>query len=339
MEILDYKLASGQSSKIPELIPRITPERIRVASKLGKATDLRAMIAFLRLFGVFGNARNSLRYVARRMYATSRYQAPCEQSGQLCWKTNDVAAYQRLDNVISGKKSMIAEELEFFRLCLRKAFGDNYAAMITNEEIRLGKAHLTVRRLLCDGAGLDWTNIDPMQAIQNFALLSKPCLKLNTIIKNRKHRWIDREGGPDVEFPNFQPQKLHPGSEFHIEISKEYCPKAPIVLEFSHITGIDAHGNRVRAQLLPVAKATDDGYGPWRVSEPYAKPFVVSKNLGRFGFLAIGGAGHSIQQLLPNGCNLYALTNEDLKFLHETLAQIGSSGGMPSFGLLYYEVN
>ena len=322
----------------PELIPRISPQQIKSAPKLGPGVDLHAMVGFLKLFGVFGRTDTDIRGIAARLYETSWYREPDPETGQLVRKRDDQSAYLRFENVLRGRRSMMAQEIAFFRLCFRRAFGDNIGASITDEEIRLGSAHILVRRMLSAAPVRDWPCIDPVVALRDLAAACESRLEIAFEPLHVPRGWTERDDGPDITFPKSGKRILPPGIAFHLLISPESAPQKPIVLEFSDLAGVATDGTTVRAQLMPEARPTDYGYGPWRISNRCARPLILSDAPGSFGFLAISGAGHSVTQLFPDHHDPLALTDADLQHLYRILMEIGSAGQIPAMGMFRYTV-
>ena len=328
------------NNEIPEIIPRLTPETIKSAEKVGSGSDLRNLVKFFRLFGVFGRKNNSNQMIARRIYKTRKKQER-QGDGKIVEIINDTYAVNRFDNVIRGDKPISIDELEFFRLCIRKAFGDNVGAKVNDDEICNGQAHLLIRRLLAEAPAIEWSRIDPMQALQALAITSEPSLSIEFESYGSNYRMVEMDDGYEAEFPSPDILALKPGDLFKLFVPYEQSPTKPLVINFASTTGVTEKSKiDMRAQILDHVTRMEDKTGPWRISEKSNKPLKIGKkSIGHFGFLIISGVGRSFDQLFPDDFDPKAINNDDLKYLYDALAQISASGDTPRMGVLLYEVH
>ena len=333
---------------LPELHTKITPQKIKEANKLGKGTDLRNMVAGFKFFGTFGWENNSHRYIARRIYRTSTYEVI--KDGQTTTEINDEEAYQRFDNILSGDKSMMEEEVGFFRQCIAYVVGETLAATIKPDQIRLGKAHVLIRDLLMRAPSLEWVDIDPLNAI--LALTSEGRERLNVTIEDKRYRLVKNKKTPTILFPESDEIVLIPDHEFYLHIQESEpglkLKYEPMVLEFSYSTGPAKDGREFRAHILNLAKKVINSEDPingeelepnhWCCSGNRNRSLEVGDEKGRFGFLILGNAGQNISDYLPEGADPNCINNNDLKIMFEKLAQSASMENDIAYGLLNYTV-
>jgi len=98
-------------------------------------------------------------------------------------------------------------------------------------------------------------------------------------------------------------------------------------------------GKPVRAQVFTHVIRSDHDEGPWRVSKPGNKALVMGETPGsRFGYIAISGVGRSLDALLPEGANPYALSNADLEVLAKRVLEHVMAGAMPKIAVHRYEL-
>ena len=314
------------TKRIFEFAPRIPLEDIATMPKLGSAADLRALLAFLKKLGVFGECC-ATEDIARLMYSFRKTPTRSEKSD-----------YRRLETILRGKP-ITAREIEFFRHCLRHAIGDNIGGTISDDEIMNGHALLTLKRAALETTTLHWEHLDPLKALIDFAQSSDMRLNLQMVGPGTNFRWAKRDGVHTPKPKSAPHPILTPDSRFMLTIPFDQSRTKPLVLNFISVT-TESHraGIELRAQLMRHIVQLDDGEGPWRVSEYNAKPLAVEAVPGRFGFLAIANAGRSVEQLFPEDFDPDAITDTDLQRLFEAVAQIGQTGTPPRIGLLEYEV-
>ena len=322
---------------IPELFPKITPDEIRNVAKIGCGADLRNLVNLLRFFGVFGNTENSNRLISQRIYLTKKSWITDENNVSKL-VIDDKNANQRFDNIIRGKLSLAPRELEYFRLCLRRAFGDNLGATLSDDQILNGSANATVKELLSEAPALDWTRVDPLNALLAFVATSSTPLDVEFDDRSSDFRMVVQEEGYDADFRQGANLVLKPGARFKLLIPLEQSQTKPIVINFSNTPGATKSGIDVRAQVMSHIVRTEDKEGPWRVSAPRNVPLTIGPNPGHFGFLVIAGAGCSMEQLFSDDHDPYALNDADLKHLYEVLIQASKSGDPIKTGLINYQV-
>lgn len=331
------------NTEIPELFPKITSEFIAEQPSIQQGADLRRLVQFLRLFGVFGRKSNSNRLISRRIYQTKKDHEKDAKTGELIVTINDKYAEDRFDNILGGKLPLIAEEIEFLRLCLRKAFGDNLAASVSDDEICTGQAHLLIRRLLGEAPSLQWADIDPVLALQAMAMASDPGLDVTLHNYSGDFRNVLSDTY-EVEFPEAKTMSLAPGTEFKLTIPKSQSQTKPLVIIFSMLAGKagpEGHKKTIdyRGRIMPHVVHSEDKEGPWRVSMDKNKPLVIGSQSGQFGFLVIADTGRSVEQLFPDEFDPRALCDDDYKVLFTALGSVAASGDYPKMGLLLFNVH
>ena len=325
-----------------EITPRLTPAEILKAPHVGHGVQLRQKFRFLIIMGVFGPKAN-FRTVARLMYQTgfvSEIKVNKKTGEKRKVKAiDDVTAYERLENIFrinQNVKSLHVEELKFLRICFERLFGDNSMAFVSDEALLTGSVLQLIKDLNGAVMSLDWTNIDPILALE---ALADPELPIE-VRKDRSTRWTDQGSQITPELP-VQTLATYPVQmAFRIFLDTEAFPEKPIVFEF-----IDARegqledGSPVRAQVFSHVVRSDHDEGPWRVSQPGNKPLVMGETAGsRFGYLAVSGVGRSLDALLPDGANPYALSNADLKIFAKRVLEHVMAGTMPKIALHRYEL-
>ncbi len=323
---------------IPELEIKLTKEMIAAAKPVGKGADLRNLIIALRLLGVFGTDKNSNKYISHRIYVTSMTRKR-DKNGHWQDVLNDQYAVDRINNILDSKHPVTEPEMAYLRLCVRKAFGHNRGAVINDEEILDGSAHLLLCRIMSESPKLDWSHIDPIEALQTLALTCDQQIDINFNPIKSTQRWADQDDGHQPEFPEHKHYVVKQGTKFYLTIPRKQSRSKPLVLNFAQSTGHTPKSNiEARAQMMAHIVETDDRQGPWRISKRNNKPFTIRDNRGVFGFLAIVGAGLSADQLFPEDFDPYALTNGELQHLFEQLIKISTSGNRPKMGMFFYTV-
>ncbi len=327
----------------PELEIKITPEQIEAADKQSKSINLRPMVAWFHLTGTFGKDRNQ-HEIARRLYEVTVIPAVGNQPEEI----DDETAYNRFDNVISGRRKMLDEEVDFFRKCIAFHLGENLAASISCDEIREGKALGLMRKLFLQAPALSWIDIDPLTAI-----LSLACSRLEIDVSFSEKKL--RRAGDKDSLPILQRLETdvvyQPGRKFFIDsyVPKNFLKTKPLVLEFGYDSVRTKDGRILRATNYPITKkfllseTIDKGEVPepdcWRTFMRPKTPFNVTEEKGRFGFLVLGKAGGDIAHWIPENADPECLNNEDLKYMYEKLIHCASMEDDIIYGMESYRVD
>lgn len=326
--------------EIPEIVPRIAQKQILDDPALGLAEQLREKFRFLIVIGVFGR-RASLHTVAQRMYVTTTFteQKLNKKTGEkeMVETINDVSAYDRIDNICRGdKKPLIKAELDFLRHCFERVFGNNAMAAISDEMLLKGSMFQILSSLPGTTTQFDWTNIDPILALQAIAEVDgkEPWFEIE---RSEGQRWTKQDGGVKPILPEGGIEVLPTGAGYRLYLDAEVARERPFVFEF-----IDAgesqtdDGRPVRAQLLPLPKRADDGEGPWRIAARLNRPLSMGQTEGRFGFCAISGLGLAINDLFAADFDPLCISNADLTVLVGHVLDQASRASSPLIGIYRY---
>lgn len=311
------------SKPLPEIIPRLVLEEIAAMPKIGKAVELRALLDLLKHFNVYEG--RTTRGIALLLYTSN---TPRENL--------DDSAYYRLENILRGKK-MTVEELDFFRLSIARALHGKSDRMPSDADILNGAALSILQKALLQPLRIGWQDIDPLRALIELAA-KLPDLPITLVAPGSETRWIKRKAGHDF-IPLALPRRsLRQGQKFMLTIPADLSKNAPLMLGFAIDHGISSRAQiDLRAQILPHTVLLNEGKGPWRVSEPQAKPFAIDEAEGLFGVLALSGAGRA-PALFPEDFDADALVDADLAYLFEALSKLKAAGAKLKAGVMLYEV-
>lgn len=318
---------------------KITPKQTGTGPYLGCGVQIREKFQFLIALGVFGPQAN-LHTVCQAMYVTSSFKQP-----KLNKKTdeeeqveivNDATAYTRIENICRTgpkSKSLIQEELDFLKRCFTHLFGDNAMAGISSEFLLNGTLFQILKSLNGSSLELDWANIDPVVALEALSYWSSPVLEIE-IESSTGTRWTKQKGGITPALPEERIDTFPTNSAYKLFIDADIVREKPIVFEFLDAgEGRSEDGRPARAQIMHHVVRSEEGEGPWRVSEEYNQPLEMGDKPGRFGFCVVAGIGRALSEIFPSGFDPYCLSNDDLRDFARHVLEQASMASPPLVGI------
>ncbi len=318
---------------------KITPKQTGSGPYLGNGVQIREKFQFLIALGVFGPKAN-LHTVCQVMYVTSSIWEPKlnKKSGikEKVEIINDATAYTRIENICRTgpeSKSLIQEELDFLELCFTYLFGDNAMTGISPEFLLDGTMFQLLKSLNGSPLDLEWANIDPILALEALLYWSDPALNIE-IESSTGTRWTKQKGGIIPILPEEKIDTFPTNSAYKLFIDADIVRERPIVFEFLDAgEGHSEDGRPARAQIMHHVVRSEDGEGPWRVSEKNNQPLEMGDKSGRFGFCVIAGVGRALDELFPSGFDPYCLSNEDLRNFTQHVLEQATMASPPIIGI------
>lgn len=313
----------------------ITETQIEESKNLGATADFQNLFSFIQLFGALGAPIPSQAEVAHKLYNFDKKKPRL-----------------RFENILSGHSSITEIEMAFFKNCLTRIGSKNLLDTLSDDKIRLGKAHILIRNLIAQSPNLDWSKIDPLNAILSLCV----GIRQNFYPKIEEYTTrmvVHEEAKTDTyEYPEFESDALKAGDKFFVKIEPtKTCPKQknlPLVFNFSENEAIHEDGRSVRGIFLYPAR--EKGYQDsadlngnyqkkfWRSSKKRNKPWTIVGDEGNYGFLVLGNVGESAEQLLPSGADPLCVSNSDLQHMFGILIQSVLHEDDISFGVMKYTI-
>lgn len=326
--------------ELPEIFPRITKEKIKASPSLFSGKHLDKLVKLLNALGVFGTKPLSNRKISHRMYETFPSKGKNDSSDEL----DDTHAENRIEYILYKSYPLIAEEIEFFRACLERAFGKVAVSTLSDNEICCHHPATLIRQLLEAPQSVELGEIDPLIALISLAISGDEKVDIFLEVdKSTGNRHIELDENFNVDFDAADVLTLNPGTPFRVFIPKKQARSEPLIINFSLAHGLAGHPDReksidYRGQILEHVVSTEEKVGPWRVAMPGNSPFRLGTQLGRFGFLVISDFSGSVEDLFPDDFDGRALVNDDYQELLKKLSVVIASGQSPKLGVLLYDV-
>lgn len=325
---------------LPEIFPRITKKDILSSPSLFPGKHLDKLTKLLNALGVFGGKHLSNRKISHQMYETFSDAGDDTTPPGI----NDTHADNRIEYILYKGYPLIAREIEFFGICLERAFGKAAVSDLSKKDICSLHPATLIRQLLEAPQSVDLGGIDPLVALISLAITvdEKVDILLETD-KSTGKRHIELDENFSVDFDAADVVALKPGAKFRVYIPKKQARSKPLIINFSLAHGLAGHPDwektiDYRGQVLEHVVPTDDREGPWRIAMPGNQPFKLGKQLGRFGFLAISDFSGSIENLFPDDFDDRALVDADYRTLFSNLSSVIASGQSPKLGVCLYDV-
>lgn len=341
--------------RMPEILPRIRLSEIKADEKPRvSAPFLKELISVINALGAFDGGDRSIRDIAQLMYTNDdpdrRSLNATPPQGKF-----DRTCEERLYRIMGGTL-LIEREIQFFRRCLGRIFGNENVAHLDDMEIFSNRPSTMIQKLFSEIPPVALGNIDPLLALIALALTEEDPIEIelrphgqqsNRSIVSRRYppeKYEYERGEADI-------RKLIGGYQFRIFVPKVASKIKPLAVSFSlsagkHVAKDGTHQIDTRGQVLTNVQPTDDetgpiireNAGPWRIAEDRNKPFEINKATGRSGILVISDVGQHWERFFPDDCDQHALCNDDYRYLYSELANLAAIGNAPKLGVLLYEV-
>ncbi len=329
---------------LPTLAEKITPKQSKCGPHLGPGVHIRQKFQFMIVMGVFGKSAN-MHTVCRQLYVTSSFLEPKKNKRtdktEMVEVINDATAYTRLENICrdgAASKSLIREELDYLRQCYTQLFGANAMGHISDAFLLDGSMLQLLKCLNGAPVDLDWRGVDPILALEAVTAMSDQAVPV-TMEPYTGTRWTKQRGGAKITLPEDHLETWPTQSAYRILIDAEIAREKPIVFEFLQAgEGKADDGRPARAQIFSHVVRSEDGEGPWRVSEPNNQPLEMGAEPARLGICAISGIGQSLAALLPAGSDPYCLSDSDLQSLARHVLEQAVMATPPRIGMTRYQV-
>lgn len=250
---------------------------------------------------------------------------------------------KRMSNLLTGRKSFLHAEGDYFYEGLRLGFGDDWAAATTAQEFVTSRIDEFITARTRDGLIVPWGRFDP---ITSFRLLyeqydkvgiDRP-LKIIPVGSTRPSR--KRVG----EIKNISLQtaerQLYRGEKFQLQIRNVDPDEHHLVIEFSEDGYTVNNGPKLfRGEVMPFREHIENRIV---VQGEDGEPFQIEQPPGRYGFLVI--SGYDIQDLIIEADIAEGeehLTDAQLRKLASTFRTMShrAGGADLSLGIIDYSVS
>lgn len=275
-----------------ELDPKITEDEILAASHsaddhIGNAEHFNSLLNFLVNLGAFGHNITAPR-VADLIYAPSSLLEPTD-SQEKAGKPPTHWGNRRFEKLRYGKASFTTREASYFHQVFRRTFGEEWANLITVEELILTPLKETLNRLRQSNLPGPWSRLDPVQVLHILeagqAGKSEPP---SIFITNADETRLTHQGDSNIEHLKSldNKPKMPIGSRYfiHVEYPDE-TKQACLAFEYTdHPMQIEGKTQMIQGQMLHYRESHKQEV---RFTSKGKHPLVITDHPGNFGFCVI----------------------------------------------------